>query len=146
MNKKLYIGNLSYDATENELRELFASAGAVASVSLMTDRETGRPKGFGFVEMETAEAAQEAIRTLNGHMLHDREIKVDEARPPRERDSRGGGFGGSRGGGGGGGFGGGRGSGGGGFGGSRGGGGFGGGKGSGSGRERSRGTPRRSGY
>ena len=96
MNKKLYIGNLSYDATESEIRELFATVGVVASVSLMTNRHTGRLKGFGFVEMETAEAAEEAIRTLNGHMLHDRGLKVDEARPPRERGSRedrGGGYG-----------------------------------------------------
>jgi RNA recognition motif-containing protein len=100
MNKKLYIGNLSYDATEDEIRELFTSAGPVASVSLMIDRETGRPKGFGFVEMETAEGAQQAVQTLNGKMLHGREIKVDEARPPRERGSRDS-FGGRRGGGGG---------------------------------------------
>jgi cold-inducible RNA-binding protein len=101
MNKKLYIGNLSYDATEDEIRELFASAGTVVSVSLMTDRETGRPKGFGFVEMETAEGAQQAVQTINGKMLHGREIKVDEARPPRERGSRDSFGGGRRGGGGG---------------------------------------------
>ncbi len=123
MNKKLYIGNLSYDATEAELRELFGTAGPVVSVSLMTDRETGRPKGFGFVEMETAEAAQQAIQTLNGQMVHGREMKVDEARPPRERGSRDS-FGGRRGGGGGGG-----------------GGGFGSG-----GRDRGHGTPRRTRY
>lgn len=87
MNKKLYVGNLSYDATEDEIRELFATVGVVASVSLITDRKTGHPKGFGFVEMETTEAAEEAIRTLNGHMLHDRDLKVDEAKPPRERGS-----------------------------------------------------------
>lgn len=90
MNKKLYVGNLSYDTTEDELRGLFATVGAVASVTLLTDRDTGRPKGFGFVEMETAEDAQKAIQTLNGQVLHDRAMKIDEARPPREQGSRGG--------------------------------------------------------
>lgn len=84
MNKKLHIGNLTSNATEDEIRELFATVGAVASVSLITDPDTGRPKGFAFVEMETTEAAEAAIRTLNGHMLHDQDLKVHEANPPRE--------------------------------------------------------------
>jgi RNA recognition motif-containing protein len=104
MTKKLYVGNLSYSTTEDDLHKLFTGVGAVTSVALITDRMTGQSKGFGFVEMETEQAAQEAIQRLNNQELNQRNITVSEARPPKERSfgggSRGGG-GGSRGGGGG---------------------------------------------
>jgi cold-inducible RNA-binding protein len=95
MAKKLYVGNLSYDTTEDTLRTVFAEVGGVESVTVVTDRMSGRPRGFAFVEMATEEAASEAIGRLNGHMLDGREINVAEARPPRPRDdrSRGGGRG-----------------------------------------------------
>lgn len=91
MNKKLYVGNLSYNTTEDELRSFFEQAGEVASVAVIMDRETGRSKGFGFVEMATEDAAQKAVESLNGKELGRRNITVAEARPPRERE---GGFGG----------------------------------------------------
>jgi RNA recognition motif-containing protein len=91
MAKKLYIGNLSYDTTEDGLRTLFADVGPVESVSVITDRMTGRSRGFAFVEMATDEAAAEAISRLNGQMVDGREISVAEARPPRQRDDRPGG-------------------------------------------------------
>jgi cold-inducible RNA-binding protein len=101
MNKKLYVGNLSYETTEDELQKLFVEVGPVVSVAIITDRSSGRSKGFGFVEMETEQAAQEAIDQLNNHELSDRTIAVSEARPPREHSSGGGGRGrSSRGGGG----------------------------------------------
>lgn len=101
MNKKLYVGNLSYDTSEDQLRNLFVGVGPVVSVTIITDRSSGRSKGFGFVEMETEQAAQEAIDQLNNHELNDRTIAVSEARPPREHSSGGGGRGrSSRGGGG----------------------------------------------
>jgi len=108
MNKKLYVGNLSYNTTEDDLRAFFETAGQVASVAVIMDRETGRSKGFGFVEMATEEAAQKAIEALNGKELGRRNITVAEARPPREREGGFGGGGRSSGGGGRGGFGGGR--------------------------------------
>ena len=112
MGKKLYVGNLPYSATEATLRELFAPLGEVTSVSIITDRDSGRSKGFGFVEMATDAAAQAAITQLSGKSLDDRAITVAEARPQADRGSSRGGFGGgSRGGFGGGsrgGFGGGR--------------------------------------
>jgi cold-inducible RNA-binding protein len=89
MNKKLYVGNLSYSATEAELRELFGEVGTVVSVNVITDRETGRPRGFAFVEMQTLEGAEAAIDELNGRALRDRNITVAEARPPRERPAGG---------------------------------------------------------
>jgi cold-inducible RNA-binding protein len=95
MNKKLYVGNLPYSATEVQIRELFEQAGEIESVALITDRETGRPKGFGFVEMATPEGAQEAIKLFNGYSFQDRNLTVNEARPREERGDRGG-FGGSR--------------------------------------------------
>ena len=107
MAKKLYVGNLSYATTEDELRTLFSEVGTVASVAMITDRATGQPKGFSFVEMETEAAAQQAIQKLDGREVAGRTITVAEARPPRERsfgggDDRGGygggGGGGSRGG------------------------------------------------
>ncbi|HJW83860.1 MAG TPA: RNA-binding protein [Anaerolineae bacterium] len=96
MVKRLFVGNLSYAATEEQVRTLFSEVGTVASVSLVTDRETGQARGFGFVEMETEEAAQEAIAKLNGRELNRRNITVSEARPPqrqgggRDRQDRGG--------------------------------------------------------
>ena len=96
MAKKLYAGNLSYTTTENTLRELFAAVGEVESVSIITDRMSGRSKGFGFVEMATEAAAQAAISQLNGTTVDDRQITVAEARPRRERSDRGGGYGGGR--------------------------------------------------
>jgi|SRR5688572_24884847 len=99
MNKKLYVGNLSYTTTEDELHRMFAEIGPVTSASLITDRQTGQSKGFGFVEMETVEAAQKAIEQLNNTMVNDRALTVNEARP-RETSSGGGGrdSGGNRGG------------------------------------------------
>jgi cold-inducible RNA-binding protein len=102
MNKKLYVGNLPYSATEAQVRALFEQAGEISDVALITDRETGRPKGFGFVEMATVEAAQEAIKRFNGYTLDNRNLTVNEARPREERgprrDDRGdrGGYGGGR--------------------------------------------------
>ncbi len=97
MTKKLFVGNLSYATTEEQLRTLFAEVGTVASVALMTDRATGQPRGFGFVEMETEESARDAIARLNNREMNGRNITVSEARPPRER-SFGGGERGGRGG------------------------------------------------
>ena len=103
---KLYVGNLTYDTTESTIEALFAAHGSVTSVALITDRDTGRPKGFGFVEMGTDEEAQAAKSALDGTDLGGRAIKVDVAkeREPRTGGSRGGG---GYGGGGGGGYGGG---------------------------------------
>jgi cold-inducible RNA-binding protein len=109
MESKLYVGNLPYTATEEELTTLFAQAGTVTSVAVIKDRETGRSKGFAFVEMSTADEAQKAINMLQGQMLGGRDLRVSIARP-REEGGGGGGrsFGnrggyGNRGGGGGGG-------------------------------------------
>ena len=96
MEKKLYTGNLSYSSTEDDLRQLFSQFGEVESVKLILDRETGRPKGFGFVAMNSEEAAQKAIDELNGTSFMGRTITVAEAQPPKPRENRG--FGGSRGG------------------------------------------------
>ena len=94
MTKKLYVGNMSYSTTQEEIRELFSQAGEVTDVSLITDRETGRPKGFGFVEMATEEGSQEAIKRFNGYALGNRNLTVNEARPREERSGGGGSFGG----------------------------------------------------
>jgi cold-inducible RNA-binding protein len=85
MAKNLYVGNLSYETTEDILRTLFAEYGEIESVNLITDRYTGRSKGFAFVEMSTEQAAQEAISGLNGKQVGDREIKVENAKPKRDR-------------------------------------------------------------
>jgi cold-inducible RNA-binding protein len=99
MGKKLYIGNLPYSVTETALRELFAQAGEVSSVSIITDRDTGQPRGFAFVEMASDAAAAQAISQINGKSLGERSITVAEARPQRERSSfGGGGYGGGGGG------------------------------------------------
>jgi RNA recognition motif-containing protein len=91
MNKKLYVGNLSYETTETDLQKLFVEVGPVASVAIITDRDSGRSKGFGFVEMESEQAAQQAIERLNNHEINHRSITVSEARPPKERSFGGGG-------------------------------------------------------
>ena len=88
MAKKLYVGNLSYATTEGDLSELFGTVGDVASVSLITDRSSGRSKGFAFVEMAEDSVAQKAIAQLNSRELDGREINVAEARPQVPRDSQ----------------------------------------------------------
>ena len=104
MGKKLYVGNLPYSATEEELTEKFSACGTVESAKLITDRDTGRSKGFGFVEMGTNAEAQAAIDTLNGADYGGRPMKVNEAKPQERRPGGGGGGGhGGYGGGGGGG-------------------------------------------
>jgi RNA recognition motif-containing protein len=124
MGKKLYVGNLSYEVDSSELEQLFGQHGQVVSAQIINDRDTGRSKGFGFVEMSSDDEAQAAITALNGHDHGGRALTVNEARPREERSGGGGGGGGRGGyGGGGGGGGGGRG----GFGGGRSGGGGGGG-------------------
>ena len=102
MPAKLFVGNLSFQATDEDLRELFAQAGTVESVRIVTDQFTGRPRGFGFVEMSTKEEAAKAIEMLNGRLFRDRNLVVDEARPQPQRGSGGPrtGSGGPRGGGG----------------------------------------------
>jgi RNA recognition motif-containing protein len=130
MGKRLYVGNLSYSVTEADLRDAFAEAGAVADVKVVLDRDTGRPRGFAFVEMSSDAEASKATEVLNGRDIQGRAINVSEA---RERAGGGGGGGGGRGYGGGGGGGYGGGGGGGGYGGGGGGGGRGGDRGGGSG-------------
>jgi RNA recognition motif-containing protein len=133
MSTKIYVGNLPWRATDAQLSELFAAHGEVTEARIITDRETGRSRGFGFVTMESNEGAQSAIRALNGHSIEGRALVVNEAREQQGGGGGGGGFRRSGGGGsgGGGGYGGGGGSGGGGYGG--GGGGYGGGGGNGPG-------------
>ncbi len=87
--KKLYVGNLPFSATDDQVRQLFAEYGEIKSVNLITDRETGKLRGFGFVEMSTG--ADEAIQALDGYNMGDRNLKVNEARPRRERGGGGGG-------------------------------------------------------
>ena len=110
MNNKLFVGNLSFDITENDLHDAFAAHGTVVEANLMMDRATGRPRGFGFVTMSTPEEAQKAIDALNGKEVGGRALTVNIARPREERSGGGGGGGGGgrRGYGGGGGGGGGR--------------------------------------
>ena len=88
MGKKLYVGGLPYGITEETLTQAFKSAGSVDSVSIITDRETGRAKGFGFVEMSTEEDAQKAIQMLNNTSMDGRTIVVNEARPRTESSDR----------------------------------------------------------
>ena len=90
MNTKLFVGNLSFDTTENDLQDAFAAHGTVSETNLMTDRATGRPRGFAFVTMATPEEAQKAIDALNGAMRGGRNLTVNEARPREERDGGGG--------------------------------------------------------
>ena len=95
---KIYVGNLSFKTTENELNDLFSQHGEVREVSLVTDRETGRPRGFGFVEMANDSEAREAITALDGQEFGGRALKVNEARPKEPRQFNGGGGGGGGGG------------------------------------------------
>lgn len=110
MGTKLFVGNLSYQATEDDLTELFSKAGTVESAKIITDTQTGQPRGFGFVEMSTPEEGKNAVTMFNGTSLKERDLTVNEARPRPERSGGGGRrpsggrpSGGNRGGGGGGG-------------------------------------------
>ncbi|MSU59834.1 MAG: RNA-binding protein [Pedosphaera sp.] len=103
MSTKLFVGNLSFNTTENQLQDLFAAHGAVTAVDLIMDKFSGRPRGFAFVTMETKEAADAAVQALNGKDVDGRALTVNEARPREERAPRsggggGGGYGGGRGG------------------------------------------------
>jgi cold-inducible RNA-binding protein len=113
MAMKLYVGNLSFNTSNQDLSDLFSQVGTVETATVVEDRETGRSRGFGFVEMASKEEGQKAIEELNGKEVDGRELKVNEAKPRENRGFGGGGGGGSRGGGGGnwnsGGYGGGRG-------------------------------------
>lgn len=99
MAMKIYVGNLSYDTTEDGLREKFSEFGSIESVNLITDRDTGRSKGFAFIEMTSNDEAKAAIDALDGTELDGRNIKVSEAKPQERRAGGGRGFGGPRGGG-----------------------------------------------
>lgn len=91
MNNKLFVGNLSFNTTENDLQDLFAAHGTVTEANLMTDRATGRPRGFGFVTMSTPEEAQKAAEVLNGQSVDGRALTVNLAKPREERSGGGGG-------------------------------------------------------
>ena len=82
---RIYVGNLSFDVTEDDFRELFVSFGEVESATIIMDRDSGQPKGFGFVEMPNGDEAERAIQELNGKEFMERELTVNEARPRRER-------------------------------------------------------------
>lgn len=88
MNQKLFVGNLSYTATEDELRDLFAQAGTVSSAQIINDKFSGRSKGFGFVEMSTPEEAQKAVEMFNGTDMSGRKLTVNEAQPMQPRAPR----------------------------------------------------------
>ena len=90
MAKRIYVGNLPFTATDEEVRQMFAEFGNVNSVNLITDRETGRPRGFGFVEMEGDEEADSAISALHQQQMGGRSLNVNEARPRESRPQRGG--------------------------------------------------------
>lgn len=98
MAMKLYVGNLSFQTSSEELQQLFAQAGTVESASVVEDRDTGRSRGFGFVEMASKEEGEKAIQQFNGTDLNGRNLTVNEARPREDRGNRGGGGGGGRGG------------------------------------------------
>jgi cold-inducible RNA-binding protein len=91
MATKLYVGNLPFSTSEEQLREVFEEAGEVASVQIITDKFTNKSRGFGFIEMATQEGADEAIKRFNGYSLDDRSLVVNEARPREERGERRGG-------------------------------------------------------
>jgi RNA recognition motif-containing protein len=91
MSNKLFVGNLSFDTTENDLQDAFAAHGTVTETNLMMDRSTGRPRGFGFITMSTPEEAQKAIAALNGSQLGGRALTVNVAKPREERPAGGGG-------------------------------------------------------
>jgi cold-inducible RNA-binding protein len=97
MNNKLFVGNLSFNTTENDLQDAFAAHGTVLEANIMMDRATGRPRGFAFVTMGTDEEAQKAISAMNGASVDGRALTVNAARPREERSGGGGGGGGSRG-------------------------------------------------
>jgi cold-inducible RNA-binding protein len=96
MNTKLYVGNLSYDTNEAKLRELFSPAGTIRAITIPMDRMTNQPRGFAFVEMESAADALKAIKLCNGQEVDGREIKVNEAKPPENRTGGGSSSGGNR--------------------------------------------------
>jgi cold-inducible RNA-binding protein len=96
MNNKLFVGNLSFNTTENDLQDAFAAHGTVVEANLMMDRATGRPRGFGFVTMGTEEEAQKAMTALNGASMDGRNLTVNVAKPREERSGGGGGGGGGR--------------------------------------------------
>ncbi len=96
MSNKLFVGNLSFNTTENDLNDAFAAFGTVTETNLMMDRETGRPRGFGFVTMSSADEAQKAIDGLNGKDFDGRALTVNVAKPREERTGGGGGGGGRR--------------------------------------------------
>src|SRR5690349_18963268 len=96
MSNKMFVGNLSFNTTENDLQDAFAAHGTVTEVNLMMDRATGRPRGFGFVTMSNADEAQAAIAALNGRQLDGRDLTVNIARPREERPASSGGGGGRR--------------------------------------------------
>src|SRR5690348_3527553 len=102
MGNRLYVGNLSFNSSSDAVRQAFSAFGEVTDVHLVSDRETGQPRGFGFVTMGTSDAAQTAIREMNGAVLDGRALKVNEAEERQNRGGGGGGGGGGRGGGGGG--------------------------------------------
>jgi len=91
MGKKLFVGNMPYNITEDELKNAFSEAGEVASVAIINDKMTGRPRGFGFVEMATEEGAQKAIEMMNGKEVAGRALNVNEAKPREDRPMGGGG-------------------------------------------------------
>jgi RNA recognition motif-containing protein len=93
MSKKLYVGNLAYTVTDSALEAMFAPHGAVQSAQVIMDRDTGRSKGFGFVEMSNDQEAQNAIKTMNGQQIEGRALTVNEAKPREDRGSRTGGYG-----------------------------------------------------
>ena len=94
MSMKLYVGNLSFQTSSDDLNQLFAQAGTVESASVVEDRETGRSRGFGFVEMSSKEEAAKAIEQFNGKEINGRNLNVNEAKPREDRGNRGGGGGG----------------------------------------------------
>jgi cold-inducible RNA-binding protein len=96
-NNKLFVGNLSFNTTENDLQDTFAAHGTVVETNLLTDRESGRPRGFGFVTMSTPEEAQNATQALNGTEVDGRSLTVNAAKPREERSGGGNFSGGSRG-------------------------------------------------
>ena len=91
MSTKLYVGNLSFNTSSQDLETMFAEAGTVQSANIVEDRDTGRSRGFGFVEMSTAEEAQKAISSFDGKEIDGRSLKVNEAKPREDRGSNGGG-------------------------------------------------------
>jgi cold-inducible RNA-binding protein len=95
-NNKLFVGNLSFNTTENDLQDMFSAHGKVLEVNLMMDRETGRPRGFAFITMGAPEEAEAAINALNGRNVDGRDLTVNVAKPREERTGGGGGYGGGR--------------------------------------------------